>query len=211
MYRWGHSDAVVHIGEMEVIVPVSDSATIGDVIIHCERKTGMAIQGLTSPNLLREGREWARHDRIRDLEGPFNDRIDLIALVPEWGFERLRGHHHKRFGHHMGGCRGGNFSNGGWGHSEAVVHIGETEVIFPVSDWSTIGDVITHCNDSTGMAIQGLTSPHLMRDGLEWARHDRVRDLKGPFTDRIDFIALLPQWGFDRLRGHHHHRFGHHW
>jgi len=99
--RWGHhNEAVVHIGEIEVHVPVNDRSTIGDVIIHCEREMGTAIQGLTSPNLMREGREWARHDRIRDLEGPFNDRIDLIALIPEWGFDRLRGHHHKRFGHH---------------------------------------------------------------------------------------------------------------
>ena len=67
--RWNHSTVVVHVGNMEVLFPnCHDRHTIGCIINWVQQSTGYQIQGLSSPHLIRHGREFARHDRIWDLE-----------------------------------------------------------------------------------------------------------------------------------------------
>merc|ERR1712006_25886 len=108
MSRWGHEECVIHVGDFEeIIFPVREETTIEHCIEHCdrilrERDQWIQIEGLSSPHLLNEwpARQWGRGDRIWELDGPFEDGVQFIAIIEGWDGERLREHHRGRYGHH---------------------------------------------------------------------------------------------------------------
>jgi len=109
---------------------------------------------------------------------------------------------------------GGDFGDGGFGGGwqpscEVFVNIADRdEMIFPAREGATIDDVRIWCEECTGFRIIGMTSPHLMREGLEWRGFDRLYELEGPWSNRIDLIALVEEWGHERYREHHRERWG---
>lgn len=189
-------------GFEEVRFEANENTRIKNLIHHAENITGVHIEGLSIPALAREGFQFGRNERLWDL--PQHQDVRRVGWCMEHG-------HKARFCtvfpayHHQGD------SWGGWAHAQAVVHVGQEEVLCEVNARTTIEDLIVFCENATGMEIQGLTSAHMLREGCEWRRGDQVLNLKGPFQNRIDLIALFPDWGYDRLMDHHRERFVGYW
>lgn len=92
--RWHHTEVLVHVGDLEdIMFPSDKDSTIEHVVVHCEDQTGREIEGFTSPHLLDEQREWNPWQRLCQLDGPFEDGIQLIALLDGWGWEEIRARH----------------------------------------------------------------------------------------------------------------------
>merc|ERR1712046_494164 len=102
-------------------------------------------------------------------------------------------------------------------HSTVQIYVGDREeIIMEVSDGTTIGHVIEHAEQATGLCIEALSSPHKLRGNTTWARHDHIRELgaecpvfKEP--NRITFIAILEGWDFERCMDQHRMEYGHYW
>ncbi len=74
---------------MQIVFPnMNESHTIHHIIKHAEQHTGLAIEGLSAPHLLKHGRCFGKHETIWQLEVFFSlVRLVCAALFHHYRFD----------------------------------------------------------------------------------------------------------------------------